>query len=49
MKYNNLMKNSYDTKRTSSGLPTYRQVQSDMPFYLEGGVHKYIKSINFHI
>ena len=38
MKYhNNLTKGSQDIERTSSGLPTDRQVQSNMPLFFEGG------------
>jgi hypothetical protein len=40
MKYqNNLMKGFQDIERTSSGLLTDRQVQSNMPLFFEGG-HK---------
>jgi hypothetical protein len=42
MKYhNNLMKSPQDIERTSSGLPTYRQVQSNMPSSSKGGIKIY--------
>jgi hypothetical protein len=45
MKYrNNQMKGSQDIERTSSGLLTDQQVQSNMPLFFDG-VHKYIVTI----
>jgi hypothetical protein len=34
------MKGSQDIEQTSSGLPTDRQVQSNMPLFFEGGHNK---------
>jgi hypothetical protein len=41
MKYHDLMKGSQDVERTSSGRPTDRQVQSNMPLFFEGGHKNY--------
>jgi hypothetical protein len=40
------MKGSQDIERTSSGLPTDRQVQSNMPLFFEGG-HKNNNNVPF--
>jgi hypothetical protein len=46
MKYNNnLMKGSQDIEQTSSGLPTDRQVQSNMPLFFEGGHNKTLNRV----
>jgi hypothetical protein len=42
------MKGSQDIERTSSGLPTDRQVQSNMPLFFEGG-HKNMMLIKIHL